>query len=412
MEGEPAGGRRPRTPSAAVRLAWFALGASYVLVLAGIALRLLVEPVGSYPFWLEVTVNAPVFVTLGALVASKRPDHSIGWLLLGIGLAMSLQLAAGNYAAAALPMGAIAAWIAEQLRLAGLGALVFVMLLFPTGRLPSRRWRTVGWLALIGLGALFVREGFVAGRGEYLIGYENPFGSAAITGLRDVLEVVELLFLLSVGGAILSLIVRFQRARDVERQQLKWFVYAAVLAATVLLVADLLVPRAMEHTLGSILWGAMPVSLAVAVAVAVLRYRLYDIDRLVNRTLVYGSLTLLLVLVYTAGVLVLGGLLDPGDDRSSVAVAASTLAVAALFQPARRRVQTMVDRRFSRARYDATRTVEAFNARLRDEIDLDTLTAELLAVVGRTVQPAAAALRLRTGLPGSVLAENGPEAVH
>ena len=152
-------GARPRTPSVAVRLAWFALGASYVLVLAGIALRLLVEPFGSYSFWLEVTVNAQVFVTLGALVASKRPDHSIGWLLLGIGLAMSLQLSAGNYAAAALPMGAIAAWVAEQLRLAGLGALVFVMLLFPTGRLPSRRWRTVGWLALIGLGALFVRVG-------------------------------------------------------------------------------------------------------------------------------------------------------------------------------------------------------------------------------------------------------------
>jgi hypothetical protein len=181
-----------------------------------------------------------------------------------------------------------------------------------------------------------------------------------------------------------SLVVRFWRARGVERQQLKWFVYTAVVALVVLVLANIFLYDLMENSpLGSILWGAAPVSLAVAVAVAVLRYRLYEIDRLVNRTLVYGLLTGLLALVYTGGVFVLGNLLNPADGSSELAVAASTLAVAALFQPARRRVQQAVDRRFDRRRYDAARTVESFAARLRHQVDLDTLSSELLTVVDR-----------------------------
>jgi hypothetical protein len=184
----------------------------------------------------------------------------------------------------------------------------------------------------------------------------------------------------------------------VERQQLKWFVYTAVVALVVLVLANIFLYDLMENSpLGSILWGAAPVSLAVAVAVAVLRYRLYEIDRLVNRTLVYGLLTGLLALVYAGGVFVLGNLLNPADGSSELAVAASTLAVAALFQPARRRVQHAVDRRFDRRRYDAAHTMEGFSARLRDEIELDTLTAELLAVVDRTVQPDSSSLWLRPG---------------
>jgi hypothetical protein len=199
-------------------------------------------------------------------------------------------------------------------------------------------------------------------------------------------------------AAVLSLVLRLRRARGVERQQLKWFVYAAVLAVVVLVLANLLFYDLMEHgPLGNLLWGAAPVSLAVAVAVAVLRYRLYEIDRLVNRTLVYGLVTALLAGVYAGGVFLLGRLLDPADGQSELAVAASTLAVAGLFQPARRRVQQAVDRRFDRRRYDAARTVEGFSARLRDELDLDTLSSELLAVVDRTVQPAGVSLWPRPG---------------
>jgi hypothetical protein len=176
-----------------------------------------------------------------------------------------------------------AAWVAEELRLAVLGALVLALLLFPTGRLPSRRWRVVLWLGVIGLVALMANEGLTPGRGEHLLGYENPFGLAGRSGLLGGFSVLATAFFLAELAAVLSLMVRLRRARGVERQQLKWFVYAAVLAVVVLVLANVLLPDLMEHgPLGHLLWGAVPVSLAVAVAVAVLRYRLYDIDQLVN----------------------------------------------------------------------------------------------------------------------------------
>ena len=399
--GGPAGGRLPRTGRA--RLAWGVLGCSLLLVLAATGLRVLGPEAGAYPFWGEVTVIVVVLGTLGALVAARRPEHPVGWLFAGIGLAGAVQLVAGNYAMAAradpaLPGGDIAAVAAEELRIAGLGMVTAVMLLFPTGRLPSPRWRPVAWAGAAGLLGHLAAEGLTPGRGEQLLGYENPFGLEGRPGLLRLLGALEGLFLLAVLAAIGSLVVRFRRARGVERQQLKWFVYTAVVALAVLVAASVALADLMAHgPLGSILWGATPVALAVAVAVAVLRYRLYEIDRLVNRTLVYGLLTVLLGAVYAAGVFAAGRLLDPADGRSEVAVAASTLAVAALFQPARRRVQELVDRRFDRRRYDGARTVAAFSARMRDELDLDTLSSELLAVVDRTVQPSGMSLWLRPG---------------
>jgi hypothetical protein len=210
--------------------------------------------------------------------------------------------------------------------------------------------------------------------------------------------VLDTAFGLAELAAVLSLVVRLRRSQGVERQQLKWFVYAAVLGVVVLVAANLLVPELMEHgPLGNLLWGSVPVGLAVAVAVAVLRYRLYNIDRLVNRTLVYGLLTAILALLYAGAVLLLGQLFGGvGGNPPSWAVAGATLAVAALFQPARRRLQAAVDRRFNRRRYDAAKTIEAFSARLRDEVDLDTLSAELLAVVDQTMQPTKASLWLRS----------------
>jgi hypothetical protein len=191
----------------------------------------------------------------------------------------------------------------------------------------------------------------------------------------------------------LSLLPRFRRARGVERQQLKWFAYAAALLAAFLI----------SQALGLQTFGLVDLlvetltfaGVYAGIGIAVLRYRLYEIDRLVNRTLVYGTLTALLGLVYAAGVFGLGSLLNPTRGESALAVAASTLAVAALFQPARRRVQQVVDRRFNRRRYDAAKTINAFAVRLRDQVDLDTLSAELLAVVNQTVEPDKASLWLR-----------------
>jgi hypothetical protein len=398
--GRVAGGLGGR---AATRLAWSGFACALLLVLAGLGLRLLGPEAGAYPFWGEVVVNVVVLATIGALVAARRPGHPIGWLFTGMGLAGGAQLVAGNYAMAAradpaLPAGAVAAVAAEQLRILSFGMLLAAMLLFPTGRLPSRRWWPVAWLGVVGTAAYMANEAFTPGRGEPLLGYENPFGITGAPGLVRGFGVLEELFYAAELAVIGSLVVRFWRARGVERQQLKWFVYTAVVALVVLVLANIFLYDLMENSpLGSILWGAAPVSLAVAVAVAVLRYRLYEIDRLVNRTLVYGLLTGLLALVYTGGVFVLGNLLNPADGSSELAVAASTLAVAALFQPARRRVQQAVDRRFDRRRYDAARTVESFAARLRHQVDLDTLSSELLTVVDRTVQPAGMSLWLRAG---------------
>ena len=392
-----------RTGPAAARLAWAALGGSLLLVLVGVGVRELGPRAGAYPFWGEVTVNVVVLGTLGALVAARRPGHPVGWLFAGMGLAGAAQLVAGNYAMAAradpaLPAGAVAALAAEELRIAGFGMLLAVMLLFPTGRLPSRRWRPVAWLALVGVVGYLAETALEPGRPELLLGYENPFGITGPLWLLGLVGVMAQLFYAAELAAIGSLVVRFWQARGVERQQLKWFVYTAVVALVVLVLTNIFLYDLMEQgPLGSILWGAAPVALAAAVAVAVLRYRLYEIDRLVNRTLVYGLVTALLAGVYAAGVFLLGGLLDPATGDSALAVAASTLAVAALFQPARRRVQAAVDRRFDRRRYDAARTVAAFSARLRDEIDLDTLSSELLGVVDRTVQPVGMSLWLRPG---------------
>jgi hypothetical protein len=395
-------GGRGTGPAAAAWLVWSVLGSAVLLLLAGVGIVLGVEPGAPYDSWLILLVNAPVFATIGAVLAARRPDHPIGWLFCGIGLANAAQLVTGSYAAAALsralPGGAVAAWVTEELRLLAFGAIVLSLLLFPTGRLPFWRWRWVVGLGAVGLASLMAREGLTPGPGQELLGHRNPFGLTGVPGLLDGLGLLEELFYMAELAAVLSLVLRLRRARGVERQQLKWFVYAAVLAVVVLVLANLLFYDLMEHgPLGNLLWGAAPVSLAVAVAVAVLRYRLYEIDRLVNRTLVYGLVTALLAGVYAGGVFLLGRLLDPGDGQSELAVAASTLAVAGLFQPARRRVQQAVDRRFDRRRYDAARTVEGFSARLRDELDLDTLSSELLAVVDRTVQPAGVSLWLRPG---------------
>jgi hypothetical protein len=273
---------------------------------------------------------------------------------------------------------------------------VFTPLLFPTGRLLSPRWRPFAWLAGAATAAFTVLAAIQAdlefniGRGRHHV-IANPIGVTRVENPEESTVGVALLGLivLSTVVAFVSLVIRFRRSRGEERQQLKWFTYAGALVPLSRL-GDLL-PEPM-----STLFSAAPiVFLPAAAGIAILRYRLYDIDRLINRTLVYGSLTALLAGAYAGGVLVLGQVGGMGRDPPSWVVAGATLAVAALFRPARRRIQAVVDRRFNRRKYNAAKTVEAFSLRLQEEVDLDALSAELLGVVDQTIQPTQASLWLR-----------------
>jgi hypothetical protein len=271
--------------------------------------------------------------------------------------------------------------------------VALLLLLFPTGRLPGRRWRPVVWATVVATAAVVVGTAVTPGPVEYYPQFQNPLGLAAAGPVLD--RIVQVGFVVLTAGVFTaagSLIVRWRRARGVERQQLKWLAYAAAMLVIAQVGASLL-PRALFLVVTTVTTVLFP----AATGIAVVRYRLYEIDRLINRTLVYGLLTATLGLVYAGLVLVLGQLL--GQD-SSLAVAGATLAVAALFQPARRRIQQAVDRRFNRRRYDAAQTIEAFSARLRDQIDLDTLSAELVAVVDQTMEPTRVSLWLRPAAHG------------
>ncbi|MDQ3182434.1 MAG: hypothetical protein M3Q62_02610 [Actinomycetota bacterium] len=354
------------------------------------------------------------FQTMGALIASRRPGNSIGWVFCGMGLALVTAVFSGNYAQyalvvepGALPWAETAAWVGNWIWLVALGPLGFFLLLFPDGRPPSPRWRIVAWLLAAALAGWFVSQALVPGP---LLdsGYEsvdNPYGVEALGGiLRLAGTVSSVLLLVTVLASVFAIVFRFLRSEGDERRQIKWVAYAGAVVALVL-VLQLTVLTALPETdlLVEILNLGLVVSLTgvpLAAGVAILKYRLYEIDTIINRTLVYGVLTALLALVYVGSVVLLQTLfraLTGGD--SQLAVVASTLAIAALFNPLRRRIQTVVDRRFYRSKYDAVKTLESFSATLRDETDLDALSGELVTVVRETVQPARVSLWLRP--PGS-----------
>jgi hypothetical protein len=349
-------------------------------------------------------VAAVSAATVGALVASRRPSHRVGWLLIALGLAIAVAGFCSSYSRYGLVArpGAVpgAIWLAGAA--AGgivlyLSATGFILLLSPTGTLPSPRWRwwaraTAAGLVMAFLSSMLVRRPLYPEHPDIV----NPIGLDALDhGLGGAIFPVGALLVLAglVVGAV-SLLLRFRRARGLERLQLRWLALGAALAALTFAIAmtDLVV----EETDGWIFRTGMGISVTVlplATGAAILRYRLYDIDRIISRTLAYGLLTLLLGGGYAVVVLGLGWLLG---RESPLVVAAATLAVAAVFQPARRRVQAVVDRRFNRRRHDAARIIEGFGARLRDQVDLDTLTADLLAVVDQTIQPTQTWLWLRT----------------
>ena len=335
--------------------------------------------------------------TVGAVLASRRPRHPVGWLLLGLALSLTASGVIPAYAAygllarpGALPAARSVALYYPPTAPMAVALLSFVLLLTPTGSLPSPRWRWWAWITGATPIVLLLVVPVAPGRFEpqYMIG-GSPFNDRALGGVLLVANQLALaVTTLAVGVAAGSLVVRFRRARGTERQQLHWVALAAALmalAALVVLAALVLGMPVLVDWAAAVCLTVMP----LATGAAILRYRLYDLDRIIGRTLAYGLLTVLLGGGYAVVVLGLGQLLG---RSSSLVVAGATLAVAAAFRPARRRIQQAVDRRFNRRRHDAARSIEAFNDRLRQHVDLDDLTAELLAVVDQTMQPTQASL--------------------
>ena len=406
-ENVTAGGRVLREPRRWAGLAWALWG----LAMAGLVviwwLDRLLRQLGRVDLApLGAEVAAPVLAavsaaTVGVVLASRRPRHPVGWLLLAAGLCLNASGVASAYASygllarpGALPGAREVSLYLPAIVIPFLAVLGFVLLLTPTGSLPSPRWRwwaraavaapVVSLLAIVLASPTFDQ----AARAP-----DNPFD---LTGLGGALQVVYQLAFAVTNLAVVvgagSLVVRFRRAQLHERQQLRW----VALAAALTLLGSLVLLAAFALGASPVLvgWvaGIYVAILPLALGAAILRYRLYDLDRIISRTLAWTVLTILLGLGYAAAVLLLGLLLP---DSSSLAVAGATLAVAALFQPARRRVQEAVDRRFNRRRHDAAQMIEAFSGRLRDQVDLTTLTGELLAVVDQTMQPSQASLWLR-----------------
>jgi hypothetical protein len=352
------------------------------------------------PASLPLLVAAVSAATVGALLGSRRPAHPVGWLLLGLGLLVVVNGVASGYVnyglvarPGSLPAASYLAGVANSIQVLSLACICFILLLTPTGSLPSRRWR---WWARVAAAAPLLLVLLSAVDPQPLLPEHpevgNPLAVPVPAGLLlAAAAVAAALVLVTLVGAAGSLVLRFRRARGTERQQLRWVAVGAALAAVALLVAVAAGAMGREGVVLTAV-GSCVALLPLATGAAILRYRLYDLDRIISRTLAYGLLTVLLGGGYAAVVLGLGQFLG---RESSLVVAAATLAVAAVFQPARRRVQALVDRRFNRRRYDATQTIAAFSARLHQQTDLNTLSTELLAVAGRTVEPTMVSLWLR-----------------
>ena len=356
-------------------------------------------------FLLAVVSNALV----GAVLASHRPRNPVGWFFVFSAASFAVSEATFRYAVyglvidpGSLPLARAMAWPATWLWVPGvLLVLVFLPLYFPNGRLLSLRWRPVMWLAIIVSGPTVVIWAFFPGRVGDAWNITNPLGLAALRPAVGGLEVLmAVLFLGFILSSVVSLVVRFRRSQGQERQQMKWLTYAAatvlgmVLFTTLLEVANLIFLSEMTALATDLLIAGIP----VGVGIAVLRYRLYDIDIIINRTLVYGSLTLTLALVYFGGVTVTQSLfqtLTSQEKLPQLIVVASTLLIAAMFTPLKRRIQSLIDRSFYRKKYDARKTLEAFSLKLRDETDLEALNNDLVGVVTETMQPAHVSLWLR-----------------
>jgi hypothetical protein len=386
---------------------WVLSIALTALALLLLALNLSHPNTHIYDYWFDNTTIV-ITATVGAIVASRRPENPVGWLLCLSGVVVSISHFGSQYAIYtllaqpdSLPAGEAFAWIDTWILPIIIGLDVFSYLLFPTGRLPSSRWRWLGWLTMAFVFVGVISGAFTSGPVDGLGPIRNPLGIEGFSnGYKAVLyTMVPFLY----AASVLSVFVRLRRATGVERQQVKWFAYTAALTAITLVI------HMMTVALDAPLWferaefamfTAAGTANTVSIGIAILRYRLYDIDRIINRTLVYGSLSAILALVYFGGVTATQALfrtLTGQEKLPQIVVVASTLVIAALFTPLRRRIQSFIDRRFYRRKYDARKTLEAFSAKLRDETDLKALNDNLIGVVGETMQPSHVSLWLRPG---------------
>ena len=407
-------------------LAWSMAGLWVVLFIAAVALTFLSVPTGDMRSsdvvgqWL-VFVPFSAFPFVGALIASRRPRNPIGWICLADGLLWMLLALTEGYSGLGLARPSsvpfpvtINALLYAWLWVPTVGLVgTFLLLLFPDGRLPSRRWRPLAWISGAVIFLVSVLTFVIPGPLEGLGGARNPFGLEGQPWVVPAGWIVLPLLPLCMVASAASLVVRFRRSVGEVRQQIKWIALAASFMGLVYLavmsgglISYLLSPEAPGDLGEESLWGALLenvmlisfASVPVAIGFAVLKYRLYDIDRIINRTLVYGALTLTLVTLYVSGIILLQRLfviLTGQEKLPQLAVVVSTLVIAALFSPLRRRIQSFIDRRFYRRKYDARKILEAFSSKLRDETDLAALEDELKGVVGETVQPEHVTLWLR-----------------
>jgi hypothetical protein len=407
---------------AAAWLAWSLAGITFAVFVATIPLWFLARGADLPSSWrADVGVGGLVggafflaFPLVGALIASKRPKNAVGWLCLAVGALWALSGVFdyyGYYGAAtpgSVPFPVVAAGISDWIWVPAVGLLgTYVLLLFPDGRLPSKRWRPLAWLSGAVILLLSVGVMLAPGPLDNLGGVRNPFGIEGADWLTVAAFVLLPLLPLCMLASALSLVLRYRRSGGEERQQIKWIAFAAsvvVVVYAIAMIASFAFPAESWTTAGSVWWLNLLTYavlssftlVPIAVGIAVLKYRLYEIDIIINRALVYVSLTATLVALYLGGVVLLQRLfvLLTGQ-RSTLAVVASTLLIAALFNPMRHRIQAFIDRRFYRRKYDAAKTLESFSAKLRDETDLDALSDNLVVAVRETMQPARVSLWLR-----------------
>jgi hypothetical protein len=387
---------RPLARPAATLVWLLALG-----VPAGMLALIVAGPTPEQDAW-AIPLYSGIVATwglMGALLVTRRPDNRVGWVLLAVGLGIGLALLGQLWAflsiasEGALP-GAGAGAILGLLFNPAFFLVMLVPLLFPDGRLMSRRWAVVAAILLFSAVATFIGSVIKPGPLEGMPDFDNPLGMPALGGLAQALiDIGGIGAFICIPAGILAAVLRYRRGTLVERKQLKWFGSVLVLAFSMFFAATLL-----PQPYGQWAWIVASASIGlvpVAIGIAILRYRLYEIDRIVSRTIGWALVTGLLVAVFAGTIVGLQALLAPLTNNNTLAVAGSTLVAAALFQPLRRRVQRAVDRRFNRARVDAQRAIDAFGAHLRDDVDLAALHGRLIAAADATVQPNGAGLWIR-----------------
>ena len=404
-------------PRVASRLAWSLWGLALCFAAAGLLFGVLSFsaelPEGREPFLASIVVQDVLVVlygVLGALIASNQGRNVIGWIFCFVAVSLGVISFAYGYADYALyarenplPGAVLVAWVPNWLFIPAVYvSMCYLFFLFPDGRPASPWWRPVIWAATIVAAVATLATALEPGRLYSFPTVENPFGLGEPLGRVAIVanDVTDLIAMLVFLVSLASMIARLRRARGRERQQLKWITYSAALTATSFATAFLAGSLAQDWRVFADAFFLLGVvgftSIPVAAGIAILRHRLYDIDIVINRTLVYASLTATLAAVYVVCVVSLQFIFRViTGQESQLAVVASTLAIAALFNPLRRRIQILVDRRFYRRKYDAKRVLDEFAARLRDETDLEVLGDDIIAVSRETMQPAHVSLWLR-----------------